>query len=83
MALDVDRMLALLQRNKPLPRAALIKDDLKKCRSAGERALLYAHKINELAACESGLSVWIAQIQNRSLGGSDPSQVWRTGGRES
>lgn len=62
-ALDVDKIRALLKRNKPLPRCVFLRDDIKSCRSAGERAVMYARKINDLSLCESGLEYWITQTR--------------------
>ena len=70
MALDVDKMRALISRNRPLPRACMLKQDLSVCRGAGERAVMYAKKINELSVCESGLAIWIAQIKQAVSGKS-------------
>lgn len=58
-----NKIMALLTRNRPLPPAATVKDDLKTCRSAGERAILYAKKINDLARAESGLVYWLSQAR--------------------
>lgn len=57
------KLVALLTRNKPLPAAAQIKEEIRSCRSAGERAVLYARKINELAMVESGLEQWLSRTQ--------------------
>lgn len=57
------KIVALLTRNKPLPAAVSIKEELKNCRSAGERAVMYAKKINDLATTESGLVYWLAQAR--------------------
>lgn len=57
------KLVALLTRNKPLPAAAQIKEEIRTCRGAGERAVLYARKINELAMVESGLEQWLSRTQ--------------------
>lgn len=53
------RLAASVKRNKPLPQAYFVKDELRSSRSSGERAVIYAHKINELAQEESGLLAWL------------------------
>lgn len=60
---EYKRVATLLTRNRPLPAAAFIKEDLKQCRSAGERAILYAKKINDIADAESGLVYWLARTR--------------------
>lgn len=61
--IDYEKARVLLKRNKPLPRPIFLRDDLRLCRTSGERALLYAQKINELSLCESGLELWIACVR--------------------
>lgn len=57
------KVVALLTRNKPLPEAVSIKEELRASRSAGERAVVYARKINDLAKTESGLVYWLSQTR--------------------
>ncbi|KAK9899950.1 hypothetical protein P389DRAFT_6025 [Cystobasidium minutum MCA 4210] len=71
------KVVALLSRDKPLPVAAVIKDEIKNCRGAGERAVLYARKINELATIESGLSYWLSKTQPSAPDVNDPQWARR------
>jgi hypothetical protein len=61
--LETARTAALLIRNKPLPAAAVIREEIRACRSAGERAVVYARKINELSTVDSGLLAWLSRTR--------------------
>lgn len=50
------------RRRRPLP-ACLQNGDLKKARTAGERAIVYAKKINALSVQDSGVNVWISFVR--------------------
>ena len=82
MALDVDKMRALLSRNKPLPQACLLRDDFRACKGAGEKAILYATKINELSVCESGLAIWIMRMKQTEQGKHAQPYRWKPGGSQ-
>lgn len=56
--------LSKLSRRRPLP-AYLQYGDLRKAKSAGERAKVYARKINALSMEESGLDAWIGEVKRR------------------
>lgn len=59
--------IAALRRLPPLPPAMRFKDDIRRCRSAGERATVYASKMNELRHCASGLDLWILVTKDGSI----------------
>lgn len=61
--LDMEKVRKLLVRNRPAPRAALLREDLRRAKTTGERAVLYAQKINDLSVCESGLEYWIMHVR--------------------
>ncbi|KAL7341048.1 hypothetical protein BJY59DRAFT_693732 [Rhodotorula toruloides] len=53
-----------LHRRRPLPPAVQIAGELRRARTAGERARIYAEKINELAKEKSRLDDWIASTRD-------------------
>ncbi|BGP21275.1 hypothetical protein JCM10295v2_000146 [Rhodotorula toruloides] len=53
-----------LYRRRPLPSAVQIAGELRRARTAGERAKVYAEKINELAKEKSRLDDWIASTRD-------------------
>lgn len=61
--IDPEHVRKLLVRNKPFPRAALLREDLRRTKSSAERAVLYAQKINDLSICETGLEYWLLHVR--------------------
>ncbi|GAA6010268.1 hypothetical protein JCM10207_005695 [Rhodosporidiobolus poonsookiae] len=55
-----------LLRRRPLPMAIQAASELRKARTARERAKIYADKINELAREDSRLQEWMASVRNTS-----------------
>jgi hypothetical protein len=53
-----------LYRRRPLPPALQIAGELRRARTAGERARIYAEKINQLAREKSRLDEWIASTRD-------------------
>ncbi|GAA6062000.1 hypothetical protein JCM10212_004278 [Sporobolomyces blumeae] len=53
-----------LLRRRPLPPSIQISGELRKCRTAGERARTYAAKINELAKERSRLDEWLDSVRD-------------------
>lgn len=64
--------LAHLVRNRPLPHSCYF-GDVTSLRGAGDRAMAYANKINELSKEESGLETWIAYVRRRGRGQPIPA----------
>jgi len=56
-----------LLRRRPLPMAIQATGELKKARTAGERARIYASKINEMSREKSRLDEWIEAVRNPRL----------------
>lgn len=56
-----------LLRRRPLPMAIQASGELKKARTAGDRARIYASKINELSREKSRLNEWIEAVRNPRL----------------
>ncbi|BGO99050.1 hypothetical protein NBRC10513v2_000151 [Rhodotorula toruloides] len=62
-----------LYRRRPLPPAVQIAGELRRARTAGERAKIYAEKTNELAKEKSRLDDWIASTRDvRTASGRSP-----------
>ncbi|SCV67995.1 BQ2448_116 [Microbotryum intermedium] len=53
-----------LRRRRPLPSSLQIINDLKRTRTAGERANVYAMKIRELRKETSGIANWVGVVQH-------------------
>lgn len=57
-----------LSRRRPLPPSLQIAADLRQCRTPGERALVYARKINALRREDSGLAQWLGLVRGAHAG---------------
>lgn len=69
---SIDENVPRISRIRALP-ACLMHAELRKARSAGERARLYAGKINALAKEETGLRSWVTLMGNKGTPGSTSS----------